>query len=116
MKQKTGRKLLSFLLALALVVGLLPGMGLRAYADETKVGTATYNINDGVLTVGSGTFTAAQFSLAFSSQKANIRRVSFEQGATLRTTKSNTSAEKIFAEILNLRSANMLPPPKEEKN
>ena len=32
MKQKTGRKLLSFLLALALVVGLLPGMGLTAYA------------------------------------------------------------------------------------
>ena len=32
MKQKTGRKLLSFLLALALVVGLVPGMGLRAYA------------------------------------------------------------------------------------
>ena len=32
MKQNTGRKLLSFLLALALVVGLVPGMGLRAYA------------------------------------------------------------------------------------
>ena len=32
MKQKTGRKLLSFLLTLAMVVGLLPGMGLTAYA------------------------------------------------------------------------------------
>ena len=34
MKQKTGRKLLSFLLTLALVVGLMPGMSLTAYADD----------------------------------------------------------------------------------
>ena len=32
MKQKTGRKLLSFLLTLAMVIGLLPGMGMTAYA------------------------------------------------------------------------------------
>ena len=32
--QKTGRKLLSFLLTLAMVVGLLPGMWLTAYATE----------------------------------------------------------------------------------
>ena len=38
MKQKTGRKLLSFLLTLAMVVGLLPGMGLTVYA-------ATYDGN-----------------------------------------------------------------------
>ena len=37
-KRKSGRKLLGFLLALALVVGLMPGMGLTAYADGT-----TYN-------------------------------------------------------------------------
>ena len=35
---KTGRKLLSFLLTLALVLGLMPGMSLTAYADGT-----TYN-------------------------------------------------------------------------
>ena len=40
MKQKTGRKLLSFLLSLALVLGLMPGMSLTAYAD-TK--TITWN-------------------------------------------------------------------------
>ncbi len=34
MKQKTGRKLLSFLLTLAMVVGLVPGMSLTAYAAE----------------------------------------------------------------------------------
>ena len=35
MKQKTGRKLLSFLLTLAMVVGLMPGLSLTAYADGT---------------------------------------------------------------------------------
>ena len=37
MKQKTRRKLLSFLLTLAMVLGLMPGMGLTAYAAETTV-------------------------------------------------------------------------------
>ena len=32
-KEKLGRKLLSFLLTLAMVVGLMPGMGLTAYAE-----------------------------------------------------------------------------------
>ena len=32
-KRKSGRKLLSFLITLALVVGLMPGMGLTAYAE-----------------------------------------------------------------------------------
>ena len=35
MKSKTGRKLLSFLLTLAMVVGLVPGMSLTAYADTS---------------------------------------------------------------------------------
>ncbi len=34
MKQKIGRKLLSFLLALAMVIGLMPGMSLTAYAKS----------------------------------------------------------------------------------
>ncbi|MBR1567769.1 MAG: InlB B-repeat-containing protein [Lachnospiraceae bacterium] len=44
MKQKTGRKLLSFLLTLAMVVGMMPGMSLTAYADENvaKVGETEY--------------------------------------------------------------------------
>ena len=33
MKQKTGRKLLSFLLTLAMVIGLVPGISLTAYAE-----------------------------------------------------------------------------------
>ena len=42
MKQKTGRKLLSFLLTLALVLGLIPGMSLTAYATETLLTTLTF--------------------------------------------------------------------------
>ena len=35
-KRKLGRELLSFLLTLALVLGLMPGMGLTAYAEDTE--------------------------------------------------------------------------------
>ena len=42
MKHKTGRKLLSFLLTLAMLVGLMPGMSLTAYA-ATDTYTALMN-------------------------------------------------------------------------
>ena len=43
MKQKLGRKLLSFLLTLAMVVGLMPGMGLTAYAaGGVTIGNGSY--------------------------------------------------------------------------
>ncbi len=42
MKQKTGRKLLSFLLTLSIVMGLLPGMGFTAYADVPQEGSNKY--------------------------------------------------------------------------
>ena len=42
MKQKLGRKLLSFLLTLAMVIGLVPGMSLTAYA-ATDTYTALKN-------------------------------------------------------------------------
>ena len=59
MKQKTGRKLLSFLLTLVMVVGLIPGMSLTAYAAQetllttiTATGTTTYSESvDGVVNV-----------------------------------------------------------------
>ena len=40
MKQKTGRKLLSFLLTLAMVISLMPGMSLTAYAAASISGTS----------------------------------------------------------------------------
>ena len=85
-------KVLSWLLSLALMLSLLPGMSLTAYADETKVGDATYTINNGVLTVGSGEFTIENWASAFgtggTSTTANataksIKSVMFESGATL---------------------------------
>ena len=45
MKQKTGRKLLSFILTLAMVVGLLPGMSLTAYADNDPVDYRTATVD-----------------------------------------------------------------------
>ena len=58
MKQKTGRKLLSFLLTLAMVVGLMPGMGLTAYAatshgitiNTAQHGTVTASVNGSAAT------------------------------------------------------------------
>ena len=43
MKQKTERKLLSFLLTLAMVIGLMPGMSLTAYAAGEKA-YAAYDV------------------------------------------------------------------------
>lgn len=49
MKQKTGRKLLSFLLTLAMVIGLMPGMSLTAYAATAYASGQVYvqNLKDG---------------------------------------------------------------------
>ena len=49
MKQKTGRKLLSFLLTLAMVLGLMPGMSLTAYAATAYASGQVFvqNLKDG---------------------------------------------------------------------
>ena len=61
-KRKLGRKLLSFLLTLALVVGLMPGMGLTAYAAST---TVTWNASD-ITNQGGGSFTKDGITITFS--------------------------------------------------
>ncbi len=51
MKCKLGRKLLSFLLTLAMIVGLMPGMSLTAYADgETETATLPTSSGNYILT------------------------------------------------------------------
>ncbi len=57
-RKKLGRKLLSFLLALAMVIGLMPGMGLTAKADGTTydpasayTGYDTLNTNNTTVTI-----------------------------------------------------------------
>jgi glucan-binding YG repeat protein len=47
MKHKTGRKLLSFLLTLAMAVGLMPGMGLTAFAANSNEGWTDCYPEDG---------------------------------------------------------------------
>ena len=49
MKQRIGRKLLSFLLTLAMVVGLMPGMGLTAYAQELSGFVMIRSVSVGVV-------------------------------------------------------------------
>ena len=74
MKQKSGRKLLSFLLTLAMVVGLMPGMGLTAYAAEsynlwvggvqvTSENLTIDSTDDAGITGGSATFDPATNTL-----------------------------------------------------
>ena len=64
-KRKLGRKLLSFLLSLAMVIGLLPGMGMTAIAAENStdytltipstlnVANSGWNATDGISATGS---------------------------------------------------------------
>jgi len=53
MKQKTGRRVLSFLLTLAMVVGMMPGMSLTAYAADVDT-TYTITIPSTLTVSGSG--------------------------------------------------------------
>ena len=62
MKQKTGRKLLSFLLTLALVLGLMPGMGLTAYAAPTETLLTT------ITGAGSNTNPATSANVSYSTE------------------------------------------------
>ena len=65
MKQKIGRKLLSFLLTLVMVIGLLPGMVLTVYADDP------YNLK-----VGGTEVTSANASDVFSDSFVSYYRSS----------------------------------------
>ncbi|MCR5793580.1 MAG: InlB B-repeat-containing protein [Lachnospiraceae bacterium] len=54
-RQKTGRKFLSFLLALAMVVGLMPGMSLTAMADDVDLYVGNQPVT-GTQSSGDGTW------------------------------------------------------------
>ena len=62
MKQKIGRKLLSFLLTLAMVVGLMPGMSLTAYADGTTYNPASTYTGFGDLNTNNTEVTISEVS------------------------------------------------------
>ena len=60
MKQRTGRKLLSFLLTLVMVVGLMLGVGLTAYAESATWG-ASFTSDGG--TIDGGVTVSADMAL-----------------------------------------------------
>ena len=81
------KKPLSILLTVLMVLSLFAVVPFTASAAEETgtVGTASYTIDEnGVLTIGSGSFTGFQFSVEFDSRKANIKNVIFNSGATLK--------------------------------
>ena len=112
MKQKTGRKLLSFLLTLAMVVGLLPGMSLTAYAatetytnlmnNKTVVKFNNHDwyiiADDSTATGGTVTLLAADTSFgtsAFSNNNSNVYSSSTVKGVL----DALTAEEGAFASV-----------------
>ena len=83
-RKKLGRKLLSFVLALAMVVGLMPGMGLTAYAAEPSVTISPDNggrvvMSNGIYGNGSLMYTIAyemNFTGTFNIQNGKYMEVS----------------------------------------
>lgn len=67
MKQKTGRKLLSILLTLAMVIGLMPGMSLTVYAE-----TSTWTSGDCTVTYDTETNTVTVKKTNASSATGNM--------------------------------------------
>jgi len=92
MKQKTGRKLLSFLLTLAMLVGLMPGMGLTAYADNTEEllttltfgGSSTYSeTKSGVVSVTATNVTSYSDAYGWLFFDVGSLSVTAEEGYTI---------------------------------
>ena len=95
MKRKTGRKLLSFLLTLAMLVGLMPGMSLMAYAAST---TVTWNPSDIVPEhLGDDSFT--KDGITFTAATCDFQVLTFGGGGTFTTTLGNFTKIEISADF-----------------
>ena len=90
MEQKTGRKLLFFLLTLAMVIGLLPGISLTVQAASAEVScgdgvTWSYDSETTTLSI-SGTGVMKNYDLAISvpwnNYKSEITKISISDGVT----------------------------------
>ena len=93
-KRKLGRKLLSLLLTLAMVVGLMPGMGLTAYAAST---TVTWNPSDIVPEhLGDDSFT--KDGITFTAATCDFQQLTFGGGGTFTTTLGNFTKIEISAD------------------
>lgn len=112
MKHRT-KQALSWLLSLALMLSLIPSVSITAHAEDTKIGTATYTIFDGVLTVGSGEFTIENWASVFgtggqsnstpNATAKSIQSVVFQEGAVL----TSTNMTKMFIYWESLESADL---------
>ena len=111
MKHRT-KQALSWLLSLALMLSLIPSVSITAHAEDTKIGTATYTISDGVLTVSRGEFSIDNWASVFGTggtkntpndTATSIKSVTFESGATL----TSTSSKNMFRNWSALETANL---------
>ena len=103
-RKKSGRKLLSFLLTLAMVVGLMPGMGMTAYAadgDTTytitipstlTVANSGWNATDGISATGSLASGKKLTVTASSANSFKLKSGNNEVGYTLATASTDTTA------------------------
>ena len=98
MKQKTGRKLLSFLLTLAMVVGLMPGMSLTAYAAST---TVTWNASD----INPEDPRAESFTkddITFAPGLADFERKYFDRGGTFTIASGKFTKIEVTADYVSI--------------
>ena len=98
MKQKTGRKLLSFLLTLAMVVGLMPGMGLTAYAAST---TVTWNASD-IVTENPWDESFTKDGITFAPGHANFLDKNFTNGGTFTTASGKFTKIEVTAPYVSI--------------
>ena len=113
MKQKTGRMLLSLLLTLAMVIGLMPGLSLRAYAydgnpyaslvnqttDVTFDGKKWYIIEDNSTAKDAGTVTLLAKDCVCSSQyNGSGSFVEYSSNPTVKTAVDNWYSTNITAD------------------
>ena len=85
-RKKTGRRVLSFLLTLTMVIGMMPGMGLTAYAEEKSVTFTSNGTQDGI-TVSAKLYARNNFfanntrNVTISSGSGNITKLEITDSA-----------------------------------
>ena len=99
-RKKSGRKLLSFLLTLAMLVGLMPGMGLTAYADGTTYNPASTYAGFGELITNNTEVTISEVSgktwYVIANDSSTVTLLS-KQSFASKPFNSNTSSGNAYA-------------------
>ena len=98
-RKKLGRKLLSFLLTLAMLVGLMPGMGLTAYAAET---TVTWKASDITGKASQTSFT--KDGITFEWENGNLKQRKFNDGGTFTTESGKFTKIEVTCKYVDISS------------